>query len=409
MTGRLLHLRPRLRPRVAQVEIIHALGGRGPDLRIIIRSAVNPGGCSRARSGARIELRRGPCDTGIVQRPASRRTTTRRCARRCAFYAHATTRASTRKRARCATPTSTLVVGDIPPLAFEVAARLRRAVASRIANFTWDWIYETHPGMRAAAPWLLPRHPRVRTAKRRSRSSCRSPAASRSSRRADRCRSSRDARRATRDDTRAHFGMPPDRPAVLLSFGGYGLPDLDLSRASTASSDWTVVTTDRIAGADGALPQRRRLIPKTRSSQRIPLRGPRRRRRCRRDQARLRHHRRVHPAGTAMLYTSRGAVSRVRRAGARDAAVRALPVHLQAICSAGRWRDALDALLAQPPPPRDDGRPTAPSTRRARSAVRPRPGQDERERKVLEHERRCGGPPIRSLISCRNARPGRMP
>ena len=49
-----------------QVEIVHALVRARPGLRIIIRSAVNPGLLQRTLS-VPFDLRPGACDTGIVQ------------------------------------------------------------------------------------------------------------------------------------------------------------------------------------------------------------------------------------------------------------------------------------------------------------------------------------------------------
>jgi hypothetical protein len=60
------------------------------------------------------------------------------------------------------------------------------------------------------------------------------------------------SRRPTREprDTRAHFGLAQDRPAALLSFGGYGMPALDVTRID--ARDWTLVLTDRILPMDPA-------------------------------------------------------------------------------------------------------------------------------------------------------------
>src|SRR5262245_11483117 len=49
-----------------EVEIIHAFHALRPDLRIIIRSAVNPSLLQRTLT-VPFELRPGACDTGIVQ------------------------------------------------------------------------------------------------------------------------------------------------------------------------------------------------------------------------------------------------------------------------------------------------------------------------------------------------------
>src|SRR5690606_41929615 len=60
----------------------------------------------------------------------------------------------------------------------------------------------------------------------------------------------------SRAETRAHFGLPPDGRIALLSFGGYGLPTLDLSTLD-CSDDWTIVTTDRVMRDGRALPDRK--------------------------------------------------------------------------------------------------------------------------------------------------------
>jgi hypothetical protein len=141
------------------------------------------------------------------------------------------------------TTTSSLIVGDIPPLAFEVARELR-VPGVAISNFTWDWILETHPGMSEAAPWLVPR---LRSAYSRATLALELPFAGGFEIFPKVQRLPLVARQHTRDakDTRTRFGIPHDRPAALLSFGGYGLPDLDLSRLDIlkAQAGWTVVTT----------------------------------------------------------------------------------------------------------------------------------------------------------------------
>ena len=159
-------------------------------------------------------------------------------------------------------------------------------------------------------------------------------------------------RHATRSraKTRARVGIPHDGRAALLSFGGYGLPGLDL--ASVDCPDWTLVVTDRVAAPNGALPANVRQI-----EERQFLGGE------------FRYEDLVAAAdvvitkpgygiiaeclasGTAMLYTSRG------RFREYDMLVQEMPRYLR--CRfidhddlfAGRWRAALEALLSQPVPP----------------------------------------------------------
>jgi hypothetical protein len=136
-----------------------------------------------------------------------------------------------------------LIVSDIAPIAFEIAAR-RHVSAVAIGNFTWDWAYETQPGF-DHAPWIIAL---IREAYAKATLALRLPL----SHRFDMFPRVRDlplvARHASRgrDETRAYFGIPADRRAALLSFGGYGLPGIDITRAD-CFDEWTIVTTDRVS------------------------------------------------------------------------------------------------------------------------------------------------------------------
>ena len=48
-----------------------------------------------------------------------------------------------------------LVVGDIPPLAFEAAGRAG-IPSIALGNFTWDWIYAAYDAFARAAPQVIP-------------------------------------------------------------------------------------------------------------------------------------------------------------------------------------------------------------------------------------------------------------
>jgi UDP:flavonoid glycosyltransferase YjiC (YdhE family) len=138
-----------------------------------------------------------------------------------------------------------LVLGDIPPLAF-VAARAAGIPSVALANFSWDWIYRhlvpRAPALSEAAAWAaegyaqagrllrLPFHgdmgafgavedlPLV-------------------------------ARRSTvpRDVARHRLALP-DRPAVLLSFGGLGLPGFD-ARVLGGMGGYQLVATNPLPHA----------------------------------------------------------------------------------------------------------------------------------------------------------------
>lgn len=330
-----------------QVEIIHAFAAERPDVRILVRSGVSPGLLRRTLT-IPFDLLPGPCDTGIVQRTSIEHDDEATVRDAVAFYAAYADRIEAETR-ELADQRVALIVGDIPPMAFEVAARLHVPSAA-IANFTWDWIYETHAGMAEAAPDLVPR---MRASYRHATLALELPFSAGFDVFARVQPLPLVARRATRGraDTRAHFGLDPGRPTALLSFGGYGLPTLDLSSIDCLA-DWTIVTTDRIAAPLGARPAQVRVI----AEEAFVSSG-------------FRYEDLVAAVdvvvtkpgygiiaecistGTAMLYTSRGAFREY------DVLVRALPQYVrsrfiaQTDLVSGRWADALRALLDQPPPP----------------------------------------------------------
>jgi L-arabinokinase len=136
---------------------------------------------------------------------------------------------------------------------------------------------------------------------------------------------------------------------ALLSFGGYGLPALDLSTVDIPPG-WTLVTTDRVGRTSAALPHVRAVVEQS------LLSGD------------FRYEDLVAAVdvvitkpgygiiaeciatGTAMLYTSRGTFREY------DVLVGAMPRFVrsryiaQTDLLAGRWRAALEALIEQPPP-----------------------------------------------------------
>ena len=234
-----------------QVEVIHALAQRRPEQRIILRTAVSPSLLSR-RLDVSYELRPGACDAAIVQPSSITQDDEATIQEMVGFYRTIDARVAEEVRGLAADDVS-LIVGDIPPLAFEVAHQLG-VPGVAISNFTWDWILETHPGMSEAAPWLVPR---LRDAYGQATVALELPFAGGFEVFPTVRRLPLVARQHTRDasETRTHFGIPDDRPMALLSFGGYGLSDLDMSRLDILKGRpaWTVVTTDR-SSRPGATP-----------------------------------------------------------------------------------------------------------------------------------------------------------
>jgi len=330
-----------------QSAIINALGRMAPGIRVVLRTAASP---ALLRRTLRIpyDLEPGPCDSGVAQKTSVAHDDGRTLEETLAFYGDWEARI-TAEAARLAPYRPSAVVGDIPPLAFEVAAALSIPSVA-VANFTWDWIYETQSGFEGHSHLLA----LLRRAYAKATVALQLPLS-------ETFAPFREVRSvplvshlAAHDcrDTRQHFNLDPDRPVALLSFGGYGMPALDLSRVDCAAT-WSVVTTDSVtpAGADVASAHVIRI-----DEHRLEE-GPYRYE----DLVAAADVVITKPgygiiadciaAGTAMLYTSRGSFREY------DVLVRELPRYLRARhishadLFAGRWRGALEAVTALPPPP----------------------------------------------------------
>jgi L-arabinokinase len=292
-------------------------------------------------------LEAGPCDTGIIQATSISHDDAATVRAAVEFYRTYSARVAD-EVARLARHDVGLVVGDIPPLAFSTAARLG-VPSVAIGNFTWDWIYETHPG-------FLPDGQRALACIREAHSHVSLALELPFSGGFDVFRTVEPlplvARRATggRAETRAFFGLPATAPVALLSFGGYGLPSLDLA-AIDCGREWTIATTDRVTNDTRPLPPYVRVI-----GEQSFLGSP------------FRYEDLVAAAdvivtkpgygiiaecvstGTAMLYTSRGDFREY------DVLVSALPDRVRARyisqtdLFAGRWREALEAVRSLPEP-----------------------------------------------------------
>jgi L-arabinokinase len=327
------------------VEIINALGRR--DQPIVIRSAVDPRLLARTLR-VPYELQAGPCDTGVVQVSSIQNDDAATVAAARQFYAQAPAWIDAEVGRLGSSPVAG-IVADIPPLAFEVAARLG-VPGIALGNFTWDWIYQTHPGFLPDGAETIER---IQDAYRRATLALRLPFSGGF----EIFRKVRPlplvARRATqsREMTRRQLGWPTDRPIALASFGGYGLPSLDLDRLDCGAT-WLIVTTDRVSPGGRTPPPFVRYL----SEEQLSIGGVRYENIVAAVDAVV-----TKPGygilsecistGTPMLYTSRGAFREY------DLLVSEMPrvVRCRFIAPAdllaGRWRDALDALVSQPPPP----------------------------------------------------------
>lgn len=331
-----------------EVEIIHAFMRLRPDVRLILRTAVSPSLLERSLE-VNYELRPGVCDAAIVQPSSITQDDEATVREAVAFYETFDQRVESEVQALRSENVS-LIVADIPPIAFEVASRLRvQSVA--IGNFTWDWIFEEHPGMSEAAPWLVPR---LRWAYEQAALALELPFSGGFEVFPVVRPLPLVARRPTRHraDTRAHFGVPEDKTLALLSFGGYGLPDLDLWTVDILQGgNWTVMTTDR-SSTTGPMPSGVIFVPEAQfigtgfryedlvAAADVVVTKP--------GYGIISE---CIAAGRPMLYTSRGNFREY------EVLVEAMPKYLrcryidQGALMAGRWAKHLRELFARPLPP----------------------------------------------------------
>ena len=241
-----------------------------------------------------------------------------------------------------------VVIADAPPLACAAAASV--GVPSIVmGNFTWDWIYEEYlERFRADAPEVLPL---IREAYRNAREAWRIPMHGGF----DTVASVIDLPFVARHAGRARamvleaLQISAARPLALLSFGGYGVEGLDLERLDCLEQ-WTIVVTGKTAPAslpagaafvnEGYLYDRGMRYEDLVGAVDVVVSKP--------GYGIISECVANH---TALLYTSRG------RFREYDVMVHEMPrvlrcAHLaQEALLAGRWRAALDDLLASPPPP----------------------------------------------------------
>ena len=228
------------------IEIINALLAREPDLPIVVLSSA-PRWIFDATIRGHATVTAGTFDTGIAQVNSLALDVEASLRQAAAFHATIADRARTESE-RLRHLRAALVLADLPPLAFEAAARAG-VPSMAIGNFTWDWIYEAYelqprlaPGLPdlirqahglADVAWRLPMHGGFEGFRR----IVDVPLV---------------ARRSRRDptETRRAFGLPPDTRLVLISFGGYGLDTLPL-HTLVGRDEFGIVTTGRGAEPTG--------------------------------------------------------------------------------------------------------------------------------------------------------------
>jgi L-arabinokinase len=329
-----------------QIEIINALGAIWPSPRLLIRTSA-PRWLFDRTLRVPAELVPGECDTGVVQIDSLRLDAEETIRRAASFYATLDERARS-EAAFLRRHDVELVISDAPPLACAAAAAA--AIASIVvANFTWDWIYEgyvpeiqaaphladtiRHAYGLAAAAWRLPMHGGFQSF----RQVIDVPFVARHA-------------RHSRADVRRTCGLPEEARVALLSFGGYGVRDVDLDRIDCL--DRYVVAMTHDGTFDDPVPANVALVAEPHlygSGMRyedlvaavdvvMTKPGYGIISECIANQA-------------AILYTSRG------RFAEYEVMVREMPRFLrcgyidQQDLFAGRWGAALDGALSAPPPP----------------------------------------------------------
>jgi L-arabinokinase len=331
------------------IEVINAIRRQRPDVPLIVRSAV-PAWLFAVSSRDRLEVESLDTDPGVAQHDSTSIDEEETARRARHFYrdfdAHMTA-----EMAWLIAHRITLVVADIPPLAIAAAERAGiRSVA--LANFTWDWIYEGFPHFTSRAPGVIgviaAAYGKVTHALRLPLHGGFAPMLP----------VVRDialvARRSSvgRSAARRALNLPVDRPIVLASFGGHRV-DLPYATAAAGGHFTLLVTGEHAASASNEMnesAQPIRISPQDLAARQL-------------------HYEDLVAAAdvvvskpgygivsecianeTALLYTSRG------RLAEYDVMVAEMPRLLR--CRfvapedllAGRWADALDALLRQPPP-----------------------------------------------------------
>jgi L-arabinokinase len=134
------------------LEIINAIGDRDPQARILVRTTVPSWFLEISR---RVPVERHPVETdpGVVQAGSLAIDEHQTALAAFVFYSAFPSRVH-REVELLRRLGATLVVGDIPPLAFAAAAAAGLPSIA-LGNFTWDWIYRAYPRFEETAPGVI--------------------------------------------------------------------------------------------------------------------------------------------------------------------------------------------------------------------------------------------------------------
>jgi L-arabinokinase len=316
------------------IELIGAILARRGDVDVVVRTSVPSWIFDRVR-GPRVDIQSSETDTGMAQIDSLRFDLHETARRAAAFYGELARRVD-EETACLRELRADLIVADVPPLAV-AAAHAAHLPAIVVANFTWDWIYAYYAEFPRLAPRVIET---IAGAYAHAVKALRLPIfggfASLSAVTED---IPFIARRSRRDpaETRRLLKLDKGQLFVLSSFGGYGV---DLPYEVVAREGLTVLAParlppagleyeDLVAAADVVVSKPGYGIVSECIANRTPL-----------------------------LYSSRG------RFAEYDVMLQEMPKMLQCrqieqeALLAGRWRESIEALLAQQAPgerPRVDG------------------------------------------------------
>lgn len=224
-------------------EALRAFRERAPWVPIAIVTS-GPESLYRQAIPGPLEVRALACDVGLAQRDAltiDEAETADRCRAFAADWdARVGSEAEWLRRSGVRA-----VLGDIPPLAFAAAARAGVASVA-LANFSWDWIYR-HLALRQAA--LEPAAEAAAAAYGLAGLLLELPFAGDLRAFPRREKIPLVARRPAveREEARRRLGLD-GRPAILLSFGGLGLPGFSPS-VLAGLAELRFLSSDAVAGA----------------------------------------------------------------------------------------------------------------------------------------------------------------
>ena len=227
-------------------EVLRALRERAPDLPITVSTSA-PSFLFEGVVAPPLEVRRVECDVGLVQKDALVIDEPGTAARWREFAAGWDNLVATEAE-WLRSSGARLVLGDIPPLAFAAAAAAG-VPSVALGNFSWDWIYE-HVGGRE--PVLREAASLCRDAYGRAQLLLRLPFAGDLGAfpRIEDVPLVARRPRLSKEEARDRLGFDGE-PTVLLSFGGPGLPGIDLE-AYGALGGYRFVLTG--ASGDGPPP-----------------------------------------------------------------------------------------------------------------------------------------------------------